>query len=283
MSLPAPLVKLGDSLRKRVRRLLWRFWRQEGPAVRTRQGLFYLDDADQGVCQGLLRNGEYEFDDLRRLLRLVSPRSRALVVGAHIGAYAVPLAKACGALTLIEANPRSYQLLEKNLRANGCANARAINVAAAEKAGELEFVFNTGNSGGAKRMPFHQDNIYFSDRPEIGKVPCARLDDVLAGGDYEFILMDIEGSEYFAFLGMPRLLARARTLVVEFIPHHLERAANISVADFLAPLLPHFDELTLPSIQKTVGKDAMLRELQRRFDKGRGDLGLVFRKTRAPL
>ena len=274
-------MKALDSIRKRVRRLLWRtFWRREGDILPTRNGLFFLDPGDyDGVSCGLRTNGEYEYDDLLRTKALIRAGSKVLIVGAHIGAFAVPLSKACGALTVVEANPRTFPLLERNLKANGCGNVRALNFAAAEKAGEIEFVFNTANSGGSKRKPVHSDPRYFYDDPEVGKVPCARLDDLLVGEDFDFILMDIEGSETFAFQGMPRLLSKARILMVEFLPHHLERVANVTAAQFLAPLAPNFDRLTIPTKGRTVGRDAMLPELEALCAQRKGDMGLIFSKS----
>lgn len=275
-----PARKLAASIRKRVRRLLWKRPAGEAGAVATRQGLFYLDPQDKGVSEQLRRCGEYELDDLRRIEKLLGPGSGVLVVGAHLGALAVPLSKRCRHLTAVEANPRTFSLLERNLDANACANARCLNVAAAEKDGELDFVFNTFNSGGSKRMPKHKDRDYFFDDPAVGKVKCARLDDILEGWSYDLILMDIEGSEPFALAGMPRLLSKARHLVVEFLPRHLDRAAGVTLDAFLEPILPHFDRLTIPTAGKAVrGRERIAAELRKRFDRRKGDPGLIFSKA----
>ena len=54
---------------------------------------------------------------------------------------------------------------------------------------------------------FMRDYAYFYDSPEIIKVPAGPLDDVLAGQTFDVILMDVDGSEYFALRGMQTLLA----------------------------------------------------------------------------
>ncbi|MGH7427267.1 MAG: hypothetical protein ACREJ4_02740, partial [Candidatus Methylomirabilaceae bacterium] len=59
--------------------------------------------------------------------------------------------------------------------------------------------------------------------------------------------MDIEGSEYFALQGMQKILAHARVLVVEFLPHHLKNVSGVTVEQFLSVIPPHFRTLTIPS------------------------------------
>lgn len=240
--------------------------------------MFHLDLADRFVSRSLLR-GSYGLAEIERARSFLDGGSRVLVVGAHIGAIAIPLSKHCRQLVAIEPNPDTYASLEINVALNQCSNMTVHNVAANDRREALQFVMNTHNSGGSKRMPRLRHPAYFYDDPRVIEVAGVPLDDFLDPPDFDLVFMDIEGSEYFAFLGMQRILAKAATLIVEFLPHHLTRVAGVSVDEFLRPLLPHFDLLTVPSIGVDCNKETFLPTLNALFAGGRGDAGIIFRKT----
>ena len=248
----------------------------KGVVVKTDQGYFCVDAADQFVSRELLDGRDWGVHELELATRHLDADARVLVAGAHIGSIAIPLSRICRELTAVEANPATCELLRLNVLLNERRNIRVVHAAANDRNGEIEFVMNTLNSGGSKRMPKFPDLIYFHDA-RITHVPASRLDDLLDDA-FDLVFMDIEGSEYFAFLGMQRILAHARTLVVEFLPHHLSRVAGITVDDFLAPLAAHFDHLTIPTTGRVVARDDFRHALQDMFDRDRGDPAIVFRK-----
>ncbi|MFS8083861.1 MAG: FkbM family methyltransferase [Ginsengibacter sp.] len=246
--------------------------------METEQGNFVLDPVDQIVSKSLLQRGQYGLDSLERAAGFLSPRSDVLLLGAHVGAIAVPLSRRCQKLVAIEANPTTYKLLLANLLLNCCNNVEPYNIAANDCDEKIEFVLNTHNSGGSKRMPIYKDPIYFYDSPRITKVRGVRIDALLPNRRFELIFMDIEGSEYFAFLGMPNILTHANALIVEFLPHHLSRVAGKSVSQFLAPVMPYFDSLSIPSRGIRVNRADFLKTLESMFNEGRSDEGIVFQK-----
>jgi FkbM family methyltransferase len=246
--------------------------------VESDHGPLLVGVEDMMVGRKLASHGCYSPEELCRLLSLVGTDSEVLVVGGHVGTMVVPLSKASRALTVIEANPDSYRLLEMNLLLNGCGNVRALHLAASDKCEELPFLASSANSGGSKRMPIAKDYRYFYDRPKLLNVPAAPLDEVLPDSTFDLIVMDLEGSEYFALKGMPKLLARARTLAIEFLPHHLAKVAGITPKDFADPIYPFFDQLTVPSKNLTVEKDRFHSVLTDMFEGNEIDEGLIFRK-----
>ncbi|MEO8627626.1 MAG: FkbM family methyltransferase, partial [Betaproteobacteria bacterium] len=164
-------------------------------------GLFAVDIADTGVGRTLIQHSSYAQDELERILRLVHPADDVLVVGAHIGALAIPISKHCHRLVAIEANPATFDLLKINLLLNNCANVTAINIAAGRTTEAIRFVLNTCNSGGSKLLPRTRAFKYFYDAPAIIPLQAHSLDEYLAGERFAIILMDIEGSEYHALQG----------------------------------------------------------------------------------
>jgi len=246
-----------------------------GVVFDTPQGIFCLDPRDKFVSESLIKTGRYGAQELERIASFVTKEDSVLIVGAHIGSLAIPLSKRVAKLTAIEANPMTYRMLEINKRLNACANVEIFHAAANHEPGEIEFVMNTVNSGGSKRMPLYRDELYFYDNPEVQRVPAVVLDDVLRGKRFDLILMDIEGSEYFAMLGMKELLSQARVVISEFIPHLLTRVAGIGVKDFLSPLR-EFQTMIVPVLSKYYHGANIESVLAEMYHHGYSDDGIIF-------
>jgi len=249
----------------------------EALLVDSYNGRLLVEVEDQAVGRTLILNGEYEREEIERLLSYIRKTSNVLVVGGHVGTIVIPLAKNCQSVTAIEANPRTFRLLTLNLLINGCINVQAVNVAANDKQEKLQFLLNRTNSGGSKRMPVVRDYLYFSDAPEVIEIKSGPLDELLRDAQFDVVVMDIEGSEYFALRGMPRLLACARVLAMEFIPHHLRNVSGITIAQLLEQVEPYFTNLFIPTKKVTAGRDqfhALLQEMYERNESG----SLIFTK-----
>lgn len=246
--------------------------------VRSPHGVLAIDPADRGVGRTLLRHGSYAVEEIERLQRLVSQDDDVLVVGAHIGALVIALAKRARSVVAVEPNPRSYELLQTSIALNGIENCELLNVAASDRAGSMDMLISTANSGGSKRIPHKQKAMYVCDAPQRISVPAVRLDDVLHGRSFRLIVMDIEGSEYFALQGMPETLRASSALAVEFLPHHLRNVSAVTVRQFLQPISPHFSRLFVPSKNLAVDKDEFHAVLTRMFERDEGDDGLIFSK-----
>lgn len=193
---------------------------------------------DFTVGRQLRFGGEYARSELSMLGDVVASAglTSALVVGAHVGALAIPLARHVDEMAVVEANPDTYALLERNLLLNGLPHVEALHAAASSRDATIEFLMSVSNSGASKIVPAHRDAKYYDDDPTTCTVPARRLDDVFAGRSFDLIVMDIEGSEIDALRGMPTLLAAARVVSIEFVPHHIERVAAATLDDFLSPL-----------------------------------------------
>jgi FkbM family methyltransferase len=250
-----------------------------GTVVETRQGFFCLDPQDQFVSKALLERGEYGLGEIGLLAPFLKPSSKVLLVGTHIGALLVPLAKRVESIVGVEANPRTYRMLRLNLLMNQCANVRTFNLAASDTSDSIEFVMNKANSGASKRMPLNKADIYFQDNPDVVRVPSARLDDLLPHESFDLVFMDIEGSELFAMRGMPRILSTAKVVVSEFYPFMVRDVAGAGAAEFLEPLAD-FNTLVVPSLRRAVHREAFHETLREMFDKNHCDNGIFFVRDR---
>lgn len=241
----------------------------------SENGLFAVDPEDLEVGQKL-RSGGFGVDEVERLKTFINKKSKVLIVGTHIGALAIPLSKHCREITAIEANPNTFELLEINLHLNHAKNITPHNIFANESHEKVEFLLNTVNSGGSKRKPKKSSFLYDFDNPEIIELESHKLDDYLPDHDYDLVLLDIEGSEYFAMKGMKNILSNCKTLVVEFLPHHLKNVADIDVETFLSVLPGHFTKFNLPNNQQEHNISEVKTVLQKMYDANIGEDGIIF-------
>ena len=242
----------------------------------SENGIMATDPEDLEVGHQLRANGSFGMNEVERINQFVDKNSSVLIVGRHIGSLAIPISKSVDNCTVIEASPKNYELLKMNILLNNCENISTYNLAASESKGRIQFQMNSVNSGGSKRLPINNKFMYRYDDPEVIEVESETLDTLLEGKKFDLILLDIEGSEYFAMKGMPTLLANCRTLIVEFLPHHLTNVAGITVEQFLENIPKQMKRLTIPSRNQTVSVEQAGPTLQDMFDKNQGDDGLIF-------
>jgi len=247
-----------------------------GLIVDAKNGRFAVDPADLEVGAKLRLHGAYGMDEVERIAGLIDETSSVLVVGSHIGSLVIPIARMCAKVVAIEANPHNYRLLETNIKLNDATNVEPHHVAASGKEETIKFQLNTVNSGGSKRVPVHNRYIYTYDNPEVIEVQACALDDYLGDHAFDLVLIDIEGSEYFAMQGMTSILGQTKTLIVEFLPHHITNVAGVALDDFLAQVPEHFTKLTVPTKNATYDRAEGTEVLKRMFAAGEGDDGILF-------
>jgi len=191
-----------------------------------------------------------------------------LVVGSHIGGHVIPLSKRCHSLTAIEANPNTFAYLKLNMLLNQCNNTKIHNIAASDKEEKIKFLLSRENSGGSKRVPLELHLPYIYDDPEIVEIDAVSLDQFLGRTAFDLIVMDIEGSEYFALKGMQNILASSKTLAVEFLPNHLKHVADVGPKDFIDTILPHFSWMYLEKARSLISKDEISQRIVDMYDRG---------------
>ena len=246
--------------------------------VESKNGTLAVDPRDLEVGLKLRNNGSYGLDEIARINGLISTQSNVLIVGAHIGSLVIPIAKNCNKVVAIEANPNNFNLLKTNLHLNKTENVSIHNIAASSKQETIKFQMNVVNSGGSKRLPKNNEYIYRYDNPEVIEVQAHSLDEYLDDNNFDLVLIDIEGSEYFAMQGMEKILSNCNTLIVEFLPHHLKNVADVTVEQFLSLIPKQFTKLTIPSKNETHPIDIGGVVLQQMYNNKEGDDGLIFTK-----
>ena len=132
----------------------------------SENGLFAVDPEDLEVGQKL-RSGGFGIDEVERLKKFINSKSKVLIVGTHIGSLAIPLSKYCKEITAIEANPKTFELLEINLQLNNTKNITPYNIFANDSHEKVEFLLNTVNSCRSKKKPKKNNFLYDYYNPEV--------------------------------------------------------------------------------------------------------------------
>jgi len=250
-----------------------------GYLTESHQGAFLCPAYDKHIGTSLLDSGECKGNEIEWLRRTLRPEDEVLVVGAHIGTVAIPVAKFSKRVVAIEANPETYRYLKCNLILNDIENIELMSFAATSEFTSLKFIAEKTNSGASKVFPKIPHPHYFKEPHNVLEVEGAPLDAIFPERAFSVIFMDIEGSEYSAFLGMKSLLAKAEVLFVEFIPYSLEFIAQASPEEFARALEPFFDYLFVPKLGGFVERLNFSSVLRYLYDLKISEDQIVFSKS----
>ena len=209
--------------------------------VKDRHGFRYrVPSVKEPVAFYLLTDGVYEPDLIRFVRERLHPGDTFLDVGANIGAYTLPCARTVGEkgrVIAVEASPRVFEYLRRNVETSGQKNVTLVRRAASFADGQsLDFYeappehFGMGSVG----PQFHAVPV---------RVDSDRLDTILARegvSSVRVMKVDVEGYEQKVFEGAPRLLSGSDAPVVlfEFVDW-AERRAGIEPGSAQKKLLDY--------------------------------------------
>lgn len=173
--------------------------------VTTADGTFECFEGD--LMTEHLRSGGHQRSDLAVVLSLIRPGDTVVDVGAHIGTFAVPMARAVGSegkVIAFEPNPVVLPLLERNLARSGLAarvEIAPVALGGSEATLHLELA-DEANTGSAK-LGVHGDVT----------VPVVRLDRYWTDS-VALMKIDVEGAESEVLAGATGLVNQCRPVVI---------------------------------------------------------------------
>lgn len=145
-------------------------------------------------------------------------------VGAHIGKYALQVAKIVGEKGLviaIEAFPRNYYTLLSNIKMNNFKNIIAFNIAAWEGDDKLKLFL--GDVGGHHSVKLDLKRGFI-------EVQAKALDEILRKLNVkkvDWIKIDVEGAEYEALKGLKATLQQCKPrIIIESKKQNMEKLIN---------------------------------------------------------
>lgn len=132
-------------------------------------------------------------------------------IGAHIGKYTLQVAKIVkdeGLVIAIEPNPKTYQILRRNIKLNNFKNIIALNIVAWSCSCKLKLYISHKKSA-ISSVKFKRNNYIY--------VHAEALDDILDELKVRcihWIKIDAEGAEYEILRGMERVLLRWKPRII---------------------------------------------------------------------
>jgi FkbM family methyltransferase len=191
---------------------------------------FNMDLRDDAMSSTLFADGIWEPEETFFVGKTLQPGMAFVDVGANIGYYTViasGIVGSAGKVFAFEPDPKNFALLQKNIDANGCENVIAIQKAVTASVQSI-FLYRSNNNFGDHRVYEPQGEFL------AGKVRSAIAIESVSLDQYfdrnrtriDLLKMDIQGSEYEAFVGMQELLERNSDIMIltEFWPKGLAQA-----------------------------------------------------------
>lgn len=228
----------------------------KGILYETANGLIAMSHKDIMIGKHLAFKGSWNLKEIEYLRKQIKKEDTLYILGTHVGTLLIPLSKNCKTVIGYEANPNTFWFLQQNILLNQITNTRVFNLAVGNESGKIKFYKNEINTGGSKIKPKIDSLKYNFDSPQEVEIKMLPLDDHIEENNFDRpdgIIMDIEGAEYIALLGMTKSLEQCRFLFMEYVPHHLKNVAGITNKELINLLEPHFSRAI--SIQKNKDMD----------------------------
>lgn len=194
---------------------------QPSLAVRTTRGFRMQLDIRDDMQWGIYLRRTWEEQESRIMERALNPGGVLFDIGANVGYFSLVGSRAVGPtgqVIAFEPLGRNLTRLRRNLMLNGAGNVRVVEYGLSDREATVTAAVPGHEFGMASvraiSAPSHQEEI-----------PLRRGDDLVADLSLpraDVIKLDIEGAEFQALAGMPRLLAGARVVLVEITPPYLE-------------------------------------------------------------
>ncbi len=226
--------------------------------------------ADDPITRRLERFGAHQRGELAMLRAHLRAGDHVLDVGAHIGAFAVPLLRWIpdGRLDAFESVERHFRLLQRNLEHNsGPGQALAHRLLVGKGGGRFVPRSAPGNSA----------ETWFESGSEGEGLRTVSLDtwwrEERAGAPVHLLKIDVEGMEPDVLAGARELLETCRPLLhLEVHPRHLARrglgpeAIERSLRDLGYCFFRNLGRRNIPRDTYLLGRLARVRAADRFFD-----------------
>lgn len=193
------------------------------------------------IGRKIYRKGHFQRENVERLLAvlqqrgILQPEKVLLELGGNIGTQTVyfALSKAFRHIVTVEPDPRNFKLLRTNIDQNGLSERiTAINTAAGESEGSLDFFMHRDNHG--KSSAIRQSERDIEIKVPVKPVTAMLAETGVAPEDIGLIWMDIEGYEPVASRSMQPMLERRVPFYMEFSPVFYGQAGSQAFVDYLA-------------------------------------------------
>jgi FkbM family methyltransferase len=218
----------------------------------TAIGTLWFDADDVRMTPWIRRQGVWEADVMKVLVRALRPGGVFVDVGANVGFHTVLAAKLVapdGSVYAVEPAPWTLELLQANVWRSG-VDVTVVAKAASDRPGRVRLGIT----------PQHRSGARLTDDGDC-EVESARLDDLLPEIAVDVVKIDVEGSEPMVLRGAQALIERSPHLlaIVEFrAERHLSGETPTRVLDCYESLGFELCALRRNGVLEPVSADELL-------------------------
>jgi FkbM family methyltransferase len=156
-------------------------------------------------------------------------------VGANVGSYSLKIANDYKnkrvSVVAIEAHPKNYKALCRNIELNGFKHIKAINKAASDHRGVITMYERSHDGNRVGTDLYSTYNTFLAEHNFILsnslEVECDTLDNMLASHRINVMKIDIEGAELLALKGATNTLKQLRKIIVEIHGDNFDKVKKI--------------------------------------------------------
>jgi FkbM family methyltransferase len=204
-------------------------WRSSERVIKTDQGFVVQGDVAEYIHSCLYLFGIWEQCITRFVTERLKPGDCFIDIGANIGYYSLlsaSLVGKTGRVLAVEASPRTYADLVRNLQLNGVTNVRAVNFAASESPGELDLFEAPEDSRGVTTTSAtwaKQTHCKFAGK--VQSLPMKMMVNKEELRTARVIKIDVEGAEWDVCKGLMPVLPELRSdaeIILEVTPSEIE-------------------------------------------------------------
>jgi FkbM family methyltransferase len=170
----------------------------------------------------------YEPMVTKKVLELLKPNDIVIDVGSWIGYYALLCAKKASKVIAIELSSDNVRRIRENVALNQFQNIEVLHCAIGEKhsLGKVKPGVASSTNQLVENKGHETEAVAVESLEEA--VAVESLDNIVLQRKYhkvDLVIMDIEGYEYFALLGMKQILSEhlVRNMIIEVHPYFLTR------------------------------------------------------------
>jgi FkbM family methyltransferase len=175
----------------------------------------------------IYKKGIYEEELTDYLIKNLNLESGDIVfdAGANIGWYSVLLSKYFAGVEVhsFEPDPENFKILKSNIGLNNLENVRLNNIGLGKETDVVKlYLYKKGNLGRHSMLNINNGlgstiDVNISSFDEYVKNKQLNFSKI------KFLKIDIEGYEYFAFLGGKEFLNYVPTIMAEFSPSYMRK------------------------------------------------------------
>jgi FkbM family methyltransferase len=179
--------------------------------------------------------GAYEPEVAELLRREIKAGALCMDIGAHVGYYAILMARLtgeAGTVVAFEPVPENFEMIKKNVVLNSLGNVRLEPLAVSGEDGTLKLTLRSD-----EKLTFHASACDYDigDRRKVIDVVTCSLDGYLArfGRVPDLLQIDVEGAELAVLHGAEATLRKARPkLLIEI--HGWGSPESVKVSEYLS-------------------------------------------------